>query len=356
MKLQKYSCIAIILIAIFSIAGIISCGGDFIYGGGGGYSYTEDIVAPTNTGPSDTNDVVNTNETPTTKPEENWDNDPDNTKYPANTYYSLYTPFSGNNYRKISYQNTDKLTKIWQKTIEGGEKNINGHRWFIRDGNNYESDPRKGNYYFFDKNFDIVYVHQTDNNTYNLKVKKFLGGVIIDYCPGDGVKAHNHYGRGNINGTWVVGGLYETILSPQSDPTRGHTGKGYTDYNNDYLNIFMHARHERRKGDIEIIVMNIGWSDAEFKEFGLDSYYSTLNYDISGKTKNYANDKTKFLGQDPNTYTHGQTPSRLNWRVHLAWMQGWGFDDYDGGVYSWYKDNYKFFSAQTYDWHLNKDF
>ncbi len=356
----------IVAIAVFSIAGIIACSGDTITGGRSrGYYSTTGDGDPTNTGPSDTNTITtnagNTNagstNTNASKPPantvEDWDNDPDNNKYPANTYYNLYTPFTGNNYRKVSYQNTNKLTKIWQKTIEGGEKNISGQRWFIRDGNNYygdpsrgrTEDPRKGNYYYFDKNFDIVYVHnEGSGGKYTVKVKKFLFGVIIDYCKGDGKVAHDHYGRGDLKGQWVVGGLYETALNKTKDSLNG--GKGYTDYNNDYLNIFMHARHNRLRdrGHIEIIVMNVGWSDKWFKEFGLDSYYSTL--------KNYNENLWLFLGQNPNTYTYGQTPSRLNWRVHLAWVQGWGFDDYDGGVYKGYSDNYKFFTAETYDWHL----
>ncbi len=361
MRLKKFSLGAIItLIAVFFIAGVIACSGDTITGSrGSGYSYTETPpITDTNMGetPSDTN-TGDTNQTPSTP---SWDNDPNNDIFYPTTYMNLYTPWSGSgNNHRVSYQNVKKLTAIWSNTINHG-KYGDGRRWMIRDGNNSHADPRVGNYYYFDKNLDIVYVHNEGNGgKYNVKVRKFIGGVVVDYSHHSWEKKTYKYWNGSQNvtvngpgteaGKWVVGGLYETALNKSKDSENG--GKGYCDYNNDYLNAFMHAVHNRQRGYVEVVVMNIGYSDGNFNEFGLDLYYSTLS--------NYDRNKNLYLGQHPD-YT-----KFLNWRVNMSPNWGWGFTREgstefraylvmykDNLLLYGYRDNYKFFFGEPYSWHL----
>ncbi len=333
-KNKKISCqnIAIImLIAIFSIAGIIACSGDAITGSGGrrGYSYTQDDTDQTNEGPFYTNDSGNTNEAQKPEPE------PKPT-FPANTYMTVYAPFSGNDTQRVSYQDTNTLAQIWKDMIN--RKGMNdGTRWFIRDGDNRNNGGESmlnGNYYYFDKNLDIIHAGKYANK---IKMKKFLGAAIVKYR------------RGSRDGTWVVAGLYETGLNKADDEqnpridsrvmwgssyTRPWSkedlnsgklyGMGYCDYNNDNLNEFMRAIHNFQRGDLEVIVLNTGFKFGV--EYGIDSYYCTSD-------NAYRKNKDNFLGKDPNVYD-----KKFNWGVNHSWNLE--------------KFNFKFAYAIPKAWHL----
>lgn len=101
-------------------------------------------------------------------------NSEEENQYPEDTYYIVYTPFTGGtNLTRISYLDTNTLNEMWKKTIRHG-LNGDGRAWGIRDADNVHYDIRNGNYYYFDKNFDIVH---TGNYGNRVKVKKFLGAI-----------------------------------------------------------------------------------------------------------------------------------------------------------------------------------
>lgn len=222
--------------------------------------------------------------------------------FAENTYMTVYAPFSGNNYPSISYMDEETLSTTWQKMISR-EGIKDGKRWFIRDGDNRHNDHRYGNYYYFDKNFDIVYYKKGKGT---IKVRKFRVGVITKY------------NSGNSAGTWTVGGLYETLLTKDE----------ITRENSDNFNTFMRAEHmgERGKGALEVLVMNIGYTDQFFNEFGVDFYYNTQG-------NGYWN----------NIYYHQDLPPQqidnfLNEKINLS--------------YDLWKHNFRFVFNRAYDWHL----
>lgn len=220
--------------------------------------------------------------------------------FPENTYMTLYAPFSGNNYPSISYMDEETLSNTWRKMISR-EGVKDGKRWFIRDGDNRHSDHRYGNYYYFDKDFDIVYVKQGKGT---IKVRKFITGVITKY------------NRGKHLGTWTIGGLYQTLLTKDE----------ITRENSDHFNFFMRAEHlgDRQK-PFEVLVMNIGYSDQYFNEFGVDWYYTTTEYAYD----------TMFYYID---FHPDQINGRLNQKRSMS--------------YNLSKRNIRFVFNRTYDWQL----
>ena len=236
LKVSKRALIILLIIA-FSI-GIVACGGaDNIAGSG---SYTEN---------SDETAIVNP-ETP--NPEQP---KPEKPTFEENTYRSIYAPFVNwedksqipeANKIKVSWNDTNTLSQIWQKQIEGGKDN-DGKRFIIRDANNNQKEPLTGSYYFFDKNFNIVYYRQGKGS---LLVRKFISGIMINYTGYNGRKPAD----------WGIGGIYETVL----------TKKEITDNNFDQLNIFMGDRDMREeRGSLEVLIINTSYTFDNNTEFGV---------------------------------------------------------------------------------------
>ena len=236
LKVSKRALIILLIIA-FSI-GIVACGGaDNIAGSG---SYTEN---------SDETAIVNP-ETP--NPEQS---KPEQPTFEENTYRSIYAPFVNwedksqvpeANKIKVSWNDTNTLSQIWQKQIEGGKDN-DGKRFIIRDANNNQKEPLTGSYYFFDKNFNIVYYRQGKGS---LLVRKFISGIMINYTGYNGRKPAD----------WGIGGIYETVL----------TKKEITDNNFDQLNIFMGDRDMREeRGSLEVLIINTSYTFDNNTEFGV---------------------------------------------------------------------------------------
>lgn len=334
----------IILIAIFVIAGIISCSGDAVTGGGGNgnYSYWEGVPQPDETGPvaptpdpdpeaPDYSDIPTWGDS-ATEPEP-----PDPTPTPtpkpsfeSDTYVNIYAPFTKwdnetGYIKRVSYKDTNTLTELWKAHISGG--NNDGKRWFIRDGDNHSlaypydkivTYTNDLNYYYFDKNFDIVHAGKY---AHRVKLKKFLGGVIVKYS------------RGKNDGTWTIGGLYQWVLNKADNNSQGQ--KGYTKYENDNLNEFMRAIHNWNEGDLSVILMNLGYNDQNHDQFGVDEYYCTVD-------NNYRRNPEYFLGQNPTSYLgNGQYTywhEKLNVRINHSWNLS--------------RFNFRFFSAQPLNWHL----
>ena len=292
-KLLKVSkrALIILLIIVFSI-GIVACGGAENIAGSSSGSYTEDSGGTVTVNPEQPNPEQPNPEQPTPKPEQQ---EPQKPTFAENTYYTIYAPFVNwedksevpeANKIKVSWQDTNTVNKIWKKQIEGGKDN-DGKRFIIRDANNNQREPLTGSYYFFDKNFNIVYYRQGKGS---LLVRKFINGIIVRK-------------RGNQN--WVIGGVYETVLSKNE----------ITANNFDQLNIFMGDRDMgETRGNLEILMINTAYRFDNNTEFGVSFYY--------GK-----NNKKEYSLKNP-----------ANEVRNLSWQP-------------WYV-NYKFVSVDPYLWHL----
>ena len=284
LKVSKRALIILLIIA-FSIEGIVACGGAENIAGSSSVSYTEDSGGTVTVNPETPNPEQPKPEQPT---------------FEENTYRSIYAPFVNwedksqvpeANKIKVSWNDTNTLSQIWQKQIEGGKDN-DGKRFIIRDANNNQKEPLTGSYYFFDKNFNIVYYRQGKGS---LLVRKFISGIMINYTGYNGRKPAD----------WGIGGIYETVL----------TKKEITDNNFDQLNIFMGDRDMgETRGNLEVLTINTGYSFDNNTEFGVTFYYTKDNkkdYDTNNPVKGVRN---------------------------LSWQP-------------WYV-NYKFVSVVPYLWHL----
>ena len=292
-KLLKVSkrALIILLIIVFSI-GIVACGGAENIAGSSSGSYTEDSGGTVTVNPEQPNPEQPNPEQPTPKPEQQ---EPQKPTFAENTYYTIYAPFVNwedksevpeANKIKVSWQDTNTVNKIWKKQIEGGKDN-DGKRFIIRDANNNQKEPLTGSYYFFDKNFNIVYYRQGKGS---LLVRKFINGIIVRK-------------RGNQN--WVIGGVYETVLSKNE----------ITANNFDQLNIFMGDRDMgETRGNLEILIINTDYIFDNNTEFGVSFFYSK-------------NNKTGYTAS-----------SKITGVRNLSWQP-------------WYV-NYKFVSVDPYLWHL----
>ena len=292
-KLLKVSkrALIILLIIVFSI-GIVACGGAENIAGSSSGSYTEDSGGTVTVNPEQPNPEQPNPEQPTPKPEQQ---EPQKPTFAENTYYTIYAPFVNwedksevpeANKIKVSWQDTNTVNKIWKKQIEGGKDN-DGKRFIIRDANNNQKEPLTGSYYFFDKKFNIVYYRQGKGS---LLVRKFINGIIVRK-------------RGNQN--WVIGGVYETVLSKNE----------ITANNFDQLNIFMGDRDMgETRGNLEILIINTDYIFDNNTEFGVSFFYSK-------------NNKTGYTAS-----------SKITGVRNLSWQP-------------WYV-NYKFVSVDPYLWHL----
>ena len=238
LKVSKRALIILLIIA-FSI-GIVACGGAENIAGSSSGSYTEDSGGTVTVNPETPNPEQSKPEQPT---------------FEENTYRSIYAPFVNwedksqvpeANKIKVSWNDTNTLNQIWKKQIEGGKDN-DGKRFIIRDANNNQREPLTGSYYFFDKNFNILYYRQGKGS---LLVRKFISGIMINYTSYNGRKPAD----------WGIGGIYETVL----------TKKEITDNNFDQLNIFMGDRDMREeRGSLEVLIINTGYSFDNNTEFGV---------------------------------------------------------------------------------------
>ena len=296
----------IILVVAFSAATIVSCGGDTptqstslstssgggTTGGGtgsGGGTTGGGTGSGGGTTGGGTGTGGNTGGGTTTKP-----------TFPENSYHTIYAPFVNwedksevpeANKIRVSWQDTNTIDKIWKKQIEGG-KNNDGKRFIIRDANNNQREPLTGSYYFFDKNFNIVYYRQGKGS---LLVRKFIRGTIVNFTGYSGKKPAD----------WGIGGEYETVL----------TKNEITANNFDQLNIFMGDRDmSETRGQLEVLVLNTGYTFDNNTEFGVTFYYNK-------------NNKAQYTENSPVIGVR-----------NLSWQP-------------WYV-NYKFVSVDPYLWHL----
>ena len=297
-KSQKsFKIVAIILlIAAFSF-GVISCKNNPTEPS----NLSSSLVEPGETGPGDTND--------TGIPEPEPDN-PEQPTFPSETYIYVYTPFVSQ-YRtegygtNVSYQDTNTLLQLWKEMM--GRKDLNAgnsKRWFIREAGNDEegNNVKNKNYYFFDKNFDLVYYRQDKGA---LRVRKLVGAVIVKYS------------SGKNKGTYTIAGLYENLV-----PDAGRFGW-------ENFSKFMHAGYDphidgrrREVGDLELLLLNVGLGDdinIAKEEYGVQSYYNDRQSGFGG----YRNNKEYFLGKSPADIDNdiGGDGGSLNYKIDLTYSQ-----------------------------------
>ena len=150
----------VLLISVFSVAGIVACGGAEDIAGSRGGDY---IV-----------------ESEPTEPEE--PSQPEQPAFGEDTYYTVYTRFRGEDNPKVSYKDTNTLIRYWKEMMGRKDEELKGNsrRWFIRDG--------------FDKNFNLVYYRQGRGS---LRIRELVGAVIVKYY------------RGSKADTYTVAGLYQ---------------------------------------------------------------------------------------------------------------------------------------------------
>ena len=300
----------IILVVAFSAATIVSCGGDTPTqstslstssggettgggtGSGGGTTGGGTGSGGGTTGGGTGSGGGTTGGGTTTKP-----------TFPENSYYTIYAPFvnwedksevPAENRIRVSWQDTNTVSEVWKKQIEGGKDN-NGKRFIIRDANNNQREPLTGSYYFFDKNFNIVYYRQGKGS---LLVRKFVMGIIVNYTKSIGVVKPDGQ-------NWGIGGVYQTVLSKDE----------ITANNFDQLNIFMgHEHMGATSGNLEVLILNTGYRFDNNTEFGVTFIY----------------------GDNVKTIYRESTPIKgvrnLSWKPEYV--------------------NYKFVSVDPYPWHL----
>lgn len=290
---KKLKRIAIILsIVSFSIAGVISCSGEDITGSGfSGAVIGNDGENGGNIKPDENGSGGNTNIGGDTNSA---------TNFPYDSYLNVYvtpwinwskrrpnTPLGGSaGFYKVSWQDTNTLTELWKESIQGENFNDDKKIWAIKDVNIGKD---ANSYYYFDDNFDIVHVYEKETAAgkygHGVKVKQFLGGVIVRYSGGEANPT-----------TWSIGGLYKTLLNKDKNNSQGKIG--YTKYKYDNnLKDFMRAEHNREEGDLSIIFMNVGYDNhKEPREFGVDEQYCSTD-------NNYRKNPDYFLGKDPESYS-----------------------------------------------------
>lgn len=317
-KVSKVSTI-ILLAFIFSLSGIIACGGNEqstnpSFSGARTFINDPGYTGPLNTDIPywETNYFTNINIIPTPEPTPEPEPEPEPPKptFPANSYYKIYAPWvkwdesqAPNGWlTNVSWQDTETLTKIWKDQISGGKYN-DDRRWFIKDSGNRYSDHREGNYYYFDKDFNIVYYRKQDKKA-SLTLRKFICGIIVKYNAGRNV------------GTWTIGGLYETVLTKDE----------ITDNKLESLNIFMGANNmgDRSRGCLEILTMNTGYDDWHQNEFGADFYYAT-----SGGKESWYNIE-QYTNKNPEALNNF-----LNEKRNLAGIRDWCYKFVFNRPYNW---------------------
>ena len=310
--------IVFLMIAVILAAGIVSCFTDV----------TEPNVSqttePPDPDPGQTGPVTPGDTNTSTDPEE--PEKPEKPTFPRDTL--LYVPFRGggdygdylgvkSDYVYVSSKDTNTLLRYWKEMIGRKDEKLKGNsrRFFIRDGDNRAKadDPsirEKNHYYYFDKNFDLVY-HRQGKGT--LKIRKLVGAVMVCYY------------RGKYANVKTVGGLYKNLIE--------NAGQ----YNWMHFSKFMHAGYNpdndtRKVGDLEILVLNEGFGDNG--EYGVDAYYNVWN------KGGYRDNIDYFLGKPIDNLNIHVDGDPLNQKVNLT---------YNTAAF-----NFKFVSLQPEAWHLEE--
>ena len=297
----------ILLIAIFSIVGIVACGGADITGS---YS-SENIDDNTSGGGNTTNPGGDT----TNPGGGDTDNGDDTTILPNDNpsdYYRIRVPFAvgGDGYTNVSYKDTNKLKQLWfdqinRKAVNDGKVFAIRNRANNRGINNFQSRHTHGqysaqDYYYFNENGDIVY---KEDNTI---IKKLVGAIITEYRDVDkkmGAKniwIDNSQAIINISwtlkGIYTVGAIYANTMTTEEARTKYAGDNPFKDGVFDFITyrhkvetfntgaVFANNLFERQyinPGFIEVLVVydydDMGYSGAA-SVHSYYAYYGIYNY------------------------------------------------------------------------------
>ena len=277
----------IILIAAFSAATIISCGGDtptqstsLSTSSGGGTT-----GGGTGSGGGTTGGDTNGDGTGSiTLPEE------------AGSVYTVTVPFASAQKVAVDYRDSAKLNQLWLDQINRKAAN-DGKVFAIRNGRNYhgpsdfqKSKPATGeksnlqDYYYFDSKGDIYY--KQDNRL----IKQFVGAVIVDYV---NCTAKRYGWQDSVTheyahtGQWTVGAIYKMAIG--GDEVERIYGKGGSAKNavhtfieanltlshfwNGIYSEHIYFQRYFEKGYLEVLVMNPQANEGLSGSAGVDSYY-----------------------------------------------------------------------------------
>ena len=241
----------VLLIAVFSLAGIVACGG------------ADDIVGSASVS-GETSGGKNPNVSssyPNSPMDGPWDNE---------SYRSVYVPFAGVsskkangqmnwNYCTVSYMDSNTLTQLWKDQMDAKGRGEN-RDFFIRNLNHNGHLKSNNDYYFFDADYNIRHKKYP-----NVVIKEFVGGVMTMYY-------HDDPGS-TSRGTIVVGGLYRTAIANASVVG-----------NDKGISYFLNGRNV---GDLEVLILNVGATTGNFTFFGLDiTYYKGTSPSYSGLKRN----------------------------------------------------------------------
>lgn len=196
--------------------------------------------------------------------------------------YQVWVPYAkksslGYSSHIVSYKDYGALKELWMSQLKR-EGEADGKYFFIRNGNNRESTENFQNsqeYYYFDNSGNMYY------KKLNLKIKELVGAVII--------KARNgSSGQGKVSGQWTVGGLYRLCIdrsqylaisatNNDNESFRKVVSPNFYDHLSVDKGLFSQTYDksgdmERQKGDLDVIVLNNGYSYNNDKEVGFDSY------------------------------------------------------------------------------------
>ena len=273
----------VLLIAVFSLAGIVACGG------------ADDIVGSASVS-GETSGGKNPNVSssyPNSPMDGPWNND---------SYRSVYVPFAGVaskkangqmnwNYATVSYMDSNTLTQLWKDQMDAKGRGEN-RDFFIRNPNNAGGNFKASkDYYFFDADFNIRHKKYP-----NVVIKEFVGGVMTMYY-------HDDPGS-ESRGTIVVGGLYRTAIANASVVG-----------NDKGISYFLNGRNV---GDLEVLIFNVGATTGNFTYFGLDiTYYNGTAPSYSGLKRN-ASEWYK-VNRKPETLVQSLTYDALRTKYKADW-------------------------------------
>ena len=317
----------IMLIAVFSIAGLTSCGGaateptSFSSSGEVNTGNGSEPITPPNNNPNDNYTLPNDN---------------------PSDYYKVHVPFGvgGDGFTNVSYKDTNKLKQLWLDQINRKAKN-DGKVFAIRnrannrDANNFQNRHTHGqysaqDYYYFNENGDIVW---KEDNTI---IKKFMGAIITEYRNVTITRGNKNIWLNNSmaidkirwskKGIYTIGAIYANALT--TDETRRKYVSAQNPFKDGIFDFITYRHHleafnngawcwneyfERQyttHGFIEVLVMdesnNLGYSGSA----GVHSYYPYYGKfnRVEGFTPQnmpYMTNQNIYLGQRPE-YTDRQ--------------------------------------------------
>ena len=162
------------------------------------------------------------------------------------TYVDIYAPWVEPNWFKLSYEDTNRLDRMWKAMIDRMIRDVKNprRRLFIHT-------TSSGDLYF-DQDYNIRWTKQRDK-----VLKKFRGGAISQLKEGYGNKyqASFEYGPIKYSGYYVLAGLYSYNLDYNT----------VSQWNTDAINCFFGAAASQtstdslKVGRIELLMLHPGY-------------------------------------------------------------------------------------------------